>query len=90
MWLAREFVALDGDVHAGEGVVQLAVAGIVLAHCAIQFMLGEDAVHRFVPCFGRGGRIDHDDVARMGLGGAAAHQLSVDVHQAGIAGFKWP
>jgi len=90
VWFSREFVALDGDVHVGEGVVQLAVAGVVFAYRAIQLMLGEEAVHRFLARFYGVGRIDHDNVARMNHGGAAAHQFSVDLHHAGIAGLKRP
>ena len=45
--LALEFVALDGNLHLRIGVVQRAVAGVVLAQRAIQLVLGDQPIHAF-------------------------------------------
>lgn len=39
MWLAREAIVVDGDIHRHARFVQLAVAPAVFTHRAIQFML---------------------------------------------------
>ena len=86
--LARIRIALDRNIHVGEGVVQLAVAGVVLAGGAVQLVLGEQAVHAFFAC--SPARIveagDLHAVVRRRR--TTAFELSVDFDPAGVAGLQ--
>ena len=86
--LALEFVALDRRIDLRIGVVQRAVAGVVLAQRAVQLVLGHQPIHAFLA---RGLGLgylagDFEPVARFQR--AAAHQLAVDLNPADVAGLR--
>ncbi len=86
--LALEFVALDWDIHLRIGVVQRAVAGVVLAQRAIQLVLGDQPIHAFFARRLGFGDLTGDLQPVVRLQRAAPHQFPIDLHPADITGLR--
>ena len=82
--LALEGIPLDRHSHVGVGVVQRAVAGVVLAYRAIELVLREQAVHAFLAraCGGLATADHPQPLARTQC--AAANELAVGLHPADV------
>src|SRR6185312_850338 len=88
--LAPEGIPLNRDLHVREGVVQRAIARVVLSHRAVELVLGEQAIHAFLACARRTGAAARHLEALARAQGAAADELAARFHPADVAGLQRP
>ena len=89
--LGHEGTLLMLDVEQVGGVVDGAVAVVVVADGAIEQVVAEDAVEGFaLRAMSRALGLGDDDHAARRLGGAGADQVAIDLDHAGVAGLDGP